>query len=90
MANLDREGRLPLHYAAMANNVAEVEERLADGDDPNLGDRLGFTSLHLAAQEGSMVAARELLDHGAVVDRVNTFGNTPLFVAVFNSRVGET
>jgi ankyrin repeat protein len=51
-----------------------------------LGDRLGFTPLHLAAQEGSVEAARILLDHGAVVDAVNNFGNTPLFVAVFNSR----
>ena len=86
MAVLDREGRSPLHYAAMANRRAETEERLAVGDDPNLGDRRGFTPLHLAAQEGSLETARMLLDHGAEVDPVNTFGNTPLFVAAFNSR----
>ena len=86
MPELDREGRSPLHYAAMANRVTETEERLAAGDDPNLGDRLGFTPLHLAAQEGSLEAARVLLDHGATIDAVNAFGNTPLFVAVFNSR----
>ena len=85
-AETDREGRFPLHYAAMANDVDEVEARLAAGDDPNLGDHLGFTPLHLAAQEGSHDAARALLDHGSDVDRVNHFGNTPLFVAVFNSR----
>lgn len=27
-----------------------------------------------------------LLKHGALVDLINQFGNTPLFVAVFNSR----
>jgi ankyrin repeat protein len=86
MTETDREGRLPLHYAAMANDVAEVEARLAAGDDPDIGDRLGFTPLHLAAQEGSVDAARALLDRGSDVDRVNIFGNTPLFVAVFNSR----
>jgi uncharacterized protein len=86
MTVLDREGRSLLHYAAMADRSAEAEERLAAGDDPNLGDRRGFTPLHLAAQEGSVETARMLLDHGAEVDPVNIFGNTPLSVAVFNSR----
>jgi ankyrin repeat protein len=86
MAVLDREGRSPLHYVAMANRPTETEERLAAGDDPSLGDRRGFTPLHLAAQAGSLEPARMLLDYGAEVDPVNTFGNTPLFVAVFNSR----
>jgi ankyrin repeat protein len=86
VTELDREGRLPLNYAAMANDVVDLEARLAAGDDQNLGDRLGLMPLHLAAQEGSLEAARVLLDHRADVDRVNSFCNTPLFVAVFNSR----
>jgi ankyrin repeat protein len=56
MTELDREGRLPLHDAALANHVEQIE------------------------------AMRVLLRHGADVDRVNSFGNTALFVAVFNSR----
>ena len=36
-------------------------------------------------QQGSVEAARLLLDHGAVVDQPNDHGNTPLFIAVFNS-----
>jgi ankyrin repeat protein len=83
---IDRDGRLPLHYAALENDAAAVQARLAVGDDPNLGDRKGFTPLHLAAHAGSLDAARVLLDHGAHVDSVDTSGNTPLFVAVFNSR----
>jgi ankyrin repeat protein len=85
-AKVDREGRQPLHYAAMANRITEIEERLAEGDDPNLGDRLGFTPLRLALQEGSADAARVLLDYGTEVDRVNSFSNTPLSVAVFKSQ----
>ena len=86
MTELDPEGRLPLHYAALANSVGEIEERLRAGDDVNLGDRRGFTPLHFAAQQQAREAARVLLDHGAEVDSVNAYGNTPLFVAVFNSR----
>ena len=70
----------------MANDVAEVQARIDAGDDPNCGDRLGNTPLHLAAQEGSLEAARVLIDRGASVDQANQHGNTPLFVAVFNSR----
>jgi len=86
MTPLDREGRQLLHYAAMANDPAKVAERLAAGDDANLGDRMGMTPLHLACQEGATAAASLLLDAGANVDQPNKHGNTPLFVAVFNSR----
>jgi ankyrin repeat protein len=86
MTGVDREGRLPLHYAALENDAQEAESRIAQGDDVNLGDRRGFTPLHLAAQAGALESARVLLDHGAEVDSLNSFGNTPLFVAVFNSK----
>jgi hypothetical protein len=48
--------------------------------------RQGFTLLHLASQEHALAAAAALLNLGATVDPINSFGNTPLFVAVFNSR----
>lgn len=83
---VDRDGRLPLHYAAMTNSVPEALARLEAGDDPNLQDRLGFTPLHMAAQQGSVDVARLLLDHGANVDITDVHGDSPLFVAVFNSK----
>jgi ankyrin repeat protein len=61
-------------------------ELLAAGADADSPDRLGFRPLHLAAQEGSLEAARALVEHGATVDAVNSYGNTPLFTAVFNSK----
>lgn len=82
----DRGGRLPLHYAALDNNVELAITRLAHGDDPSLGDRDGFTPLHFAAQQASLEVARLLLDHGAEVNKPNKFGNSPLFTAVYNSR----
>jgi ankyrin repeat protein len=86
MAELDREGRSPLHYAAAENNQAQALARLTAGDDPNLGDRRGFAPLHFAAQAWAVDIARMPLDRGAQVDAMNVFGNTPLFVAVFNSK----
>jgi ankyrin repeat protein len=41
---------------------------------------------HLAAQQGNVEVAEVLLEAGAIVDAVNKYGNTPLFVAVFNSK----
>jgi uncharacterized protein len=42
--------------------------------------------VHFAAQEGAAFVAEFLLDAGADVDATNVYGNTLLFVAVFNSR----
>ncbi|MFE3032898.1 ankyrin repeat domain-containing protein [Streptomyces canus] len=89
MSNLnvrDRQGRTPLHAAALRGDLAEVGQLIAAGADPSAADNNGFTPLHLAAQEGHAGAANALLDAGAEVDRRNRFGNTALFVAVFNSR----
>jgi ankyrin repeat protein len=82
----DRQGRTPLHAAALRGDLTEVERLIAAGADPSATDRNGFTPLHLAAQEGQLGAAQLLLDAGAEVDQRNKFGNTALFVAVFNSR----
>lgn len=80
-ANFDR-----LRQAALRGDVSEIEVLLESGVDPNAGDANGFAALHFAAQEYQVNAARALLDGGALVDQKNRFGNTPLFVAVFNSR----
>ncbi|MGW3447333.1 ankyrin repeat domain-containing protein [Streptomyces sp. NPDC001076] len=82
----DRQGRTPLHAAALRGDLTEVERLIGVGADPSAADSNGFTPLHLAAQEGHAGAAEALLNAGAEVDRRNRFGNTALFVAVFNSR----
>lgn len=63
-----------------------VARLLADGLDPNLGDKAGFTPLHFAAQNWHLEAAVVLLEGGAEVDARNQWGNTPLWAAVFNSK----
>jgi ankyrin repeat protein len=82
---MDPAGRSPLHYAAMNNEVSEIQALVAAGVSTDVQDNQGFTPLHLAAQQHSVAAATALLDAGAAVDIENSFGNTPLFVAVFNS-----
>lgn len=82
---VDPSGRGRLHYAAFYDDVETVAELLASGEAPDQPDKQGFTPLHLAAQQYAVTAAHALLDAGATVDAVNVYGNTPLFVAVFNS-----
>jgi len=86
MAGIDRGGRAPLHYAALANDADATSELLTGGADPNIADRRGFTPLHFAAQEGATTTAEILLAAGARVDATDSYGNTPLSTAVFNSR----
>lgn len=83
---VDNSGRIPLHYAALEGDSAQIATLLAAGADPDAADLQGFRPLHLACQQGHLDAAQALIEAGAEVDAVNTFGNTPLFFAVFNSR----
>jgi len=82
---VDPAGRSPLHYAALTDDADEVRRLTAEGVFVDAPDSQRFTPLHLAAQEHALAAATALLDLGAQVDAANGFGNTPLFVAVFNS-----
>lgn len=75
-----------MHAAVIAEDLSTLKDLLSRGESPDVPDHLGFTPLHLAAQQWSVPAAEALLAAGASVDPENTFGNTPLFVAVFNSK----
>ncbi|MEV4237101.1 ankyrin repeat domain-containing protein [Nocardia sp. NPDC049737] len=81
----DRGGRIPLHYAAVASesgNDALVTWLLAQGQDPNDRDHVGFTPLHGAAQYDRVAVVRALLDAGGRVNAQDDEGNTALMYAV--------
>ena len=82
-------GRLDIHYDALEGRVDDLRAALARGEEPGMADTAGFTPLHFAAQQGQADAARVLVEAGAPLDARNKFGNSPLWVAVMNHRLGE-
>jgi ankyrin repeat protein len=82
---LDSFGRSPLHYAACDGDAKLVRFHILDCD-VKLHDKKGWTPLHFAAQSNAVDCARILLDAGAEIDAVDSYGNTPLSTAVFASK----
>ena len=86
--NADSFGKLPLHYAAEADNFSVIPF-LLQKNDVNSGDRYDNTALHLAAVNGSVNSVKLLLESGNVnIEQRNKFDRTPLFAAVSASENG--
>jgi uncharacterized protein len=75
----------PLMQAAIAKQDDPIDLLLASGAAVNSADGAGWTALHFAAQSGAAAIARKLIVAGAVVDREDKLGNTPLWRAVMSS-----
>lgn len=77
-----------LIQSVIDNDASKVKELLAAGADVNYQEpkSQGFSSLHFAAQNQNVEIAQILLKSGAKADLENIHGNTPLFVATFNSK----
>ena len=71
----DRNGRTPLHIAALYGNLRIAGLLLSRGANPNIKDDAGNTPLHLAR---NLDITNQLLRHGADVTRVNDAGETPI------------
>jgi len=82
----DKQGRIPLHYAAAEGNAAEVRRLLKAGADANHQDVNGWSPLHFAAQASSPDCTNALLRSGANASLRDSHGNTALFRAVFASK----
>ncbi|KAK6359606.1 hypothetical protein TWF696_000754 [Orbilia brochopaga] len=71
----------PLHTAAQRDDLAALNQLLADGVDPSLQDDDGQTPLHHAARAGSESCAIKLLSSGAQASAEDKNRYTPLHLA---------
>ncbi len=82
----DRDGRLPIHQAAVYGNLSDVKQMVKEGQDVSAADKKGLTPLHMASQQGHADVARFLLDAGADPNARDAWGNGALMKAVFAYR----
>ena len=74
-----------LYRAAAGDDYNKCEELLDEGANPNIGVHGGWTPLCVAAHDGHLPVVSLLIQHGAVLDTVDTDGYTPLFRAEENN-----
>jgi ankyrin repeat protein len=75
-------GSTPLETAAFAGAVKVVSTLVRNNADPNISGRNGTSPLESAALQGFDTIAAMLLDHGALVNYLNTgSGTTALYTA---------
>ena len=67
--------------SCVSGDVSEIERLLVAGCSVHDHDQDGRTPLHLAASEGQVQTLMLCLKHGADVNAVDRFGNTPLSAA---------
>jgi 26S proteasome non-ATPase regulatory subunit 10 len=76
------DDRSPLHWAATNGDLKALNERLNQGDDPDLADDGGWTPLITAASCGYSHIAAALLQAGANPKLVTKDGRSAFFYAV--------
>ncbi|KAJ9101521.1 hypothetical protein QFC20_005214 [Naganishia adeliensis] len=77
----DADGRTPLHWAAMTDNLSILQNILSHHPQVDAQDDSGWTPLMIAASAGQVQAVHELVGAGADVNATNQKGQTPLFYA---------
>jgi hypothetical protein len=84
-----RNGRSPLHYAALSGDAYSTERLLYYNADPEARTARGETPLHVAASHGHVDVMQMLISHNADVHAKDTKSNTPLYAAVLHSKVKD-
>ena len=80
-------GRRPLNWAALQNDVAMIELLLDAGADIHGTNRSGFAPIHHAAEANAADAAALLIERGANLQQMTSQGLTPIDVAVAGNAV---
>ncbi|MCG7872836.1 MAG: ankyrin repeat domain-containing protein [Candidatus Thiodiazotropha lotti] len=79
----DRENRTELHNAIIDGLTDHAKELiLSDKCDLDAQDKQGYTPLHAAAQQKNVEIAQLLIEKGARLDLIDSWGNTPLWRAL--------
>jgi ankyrin repeat protein len=74
--------------AIKKGDVVQIRHELESGLDADLTNQYGWTLLMLAALEGNTAVGRELIRHGARLERRNNFGATALSLATETGHPG--
>lgn len=73
------DGRTLLIHASFYNCMAVIKTLIDNNANLNCRDDCGYTALHAAVTARNINVTEYLLLHGASVDSVDSYGNTPLF-----------
>ena len=84
----NRNGDVPLHYAALQGQWKTVELLLKSGADAKQLGGMNWTTLHCAAVGGSVEAVSLLINENAPLSTVDDDGNTPLHLSVMEHHYG--
>jgi ankyrin repeat protein len=82
---MDRYGRTLLWQYAAEGNLTAVRSEIASGADPNFGDDVNYSPLHVAVQNGRIEVIRFLLESGADPNKTDKHGNSPLWTAILSA-----
>jgi hypothetical protein len=82
-----QNGFSPLYFAALQGYKLLAAQMLEKGAEVHSPGPAG-TPLHEAAENGDLILAKLLVEHGAQIDRINADGESPAFLALDNGQPG--
>jgi ankyrin repeat protein len=84
---VDRNGRTPMHYAALDGNLEVVKLFLKYNAKVNPNDNDGYTPLHYAAINGHLEVVQHIVKHSANVNQINNRVNSPVYYALLKGHI---